>query len=58
MQWNAGEKWWTDLRNNEVDGHFLARKTIEDFGVGEEGSSLEILETLGGAAAGKVSFGL
>jgi len=26
------EGWQTDLRNNEVDGHFLARKKIEDLG--------------------------
>jgi len=31
---------------------------IEDFGVGGERPSLEILETSGGAAAVKVSFGL
>ena len=26
------EGWLTDLRNDEVDGHFLARKEIEDLG--------------------------
>jgi len=24
------EGWWTDLKNDEVDGHFFARKRIED----------------------------
>jgi len=52
------EKSGTDLMHDEVDGHLLARKTIEDFGIGGERPSLGILETLGGATAGKVSFGL
>jgi len=36
----------TDLRNDEVDGHFAAEEELESFGVGEEGASSEILELL------------
>jgi len=36
----------TDLRDDEVDGHFATEEKIESFGVGEEGASSEILELL------------
>ena len=48
----------TDLRNDEVDGHFTAEKMFESFGVGEEGTSSKILELLDSAAAGRVKLGL
>ena len=48
----------TDLRNDEVDGHFTTEKMFESFGVGEEGASTEILELLDSAAAGKVKLEL
>ena len=51
-------EWRTDLRNGEVDGHLVTRRMIEGFGVGEEGASLEILELLNSAAAGKVELEL
>jgi len=44
----------TDLRDDEVDGHFATEEKLESFGVGEERASSEILELLNGAAAGKV----
>ena len=50
--------WWTDLRDGEVDGHLVAKRMIEGFRVGEEGASLEILELLDSAAAGKVELEL
>jgi len=48
----------TDLRDDEVDGHFTTKEVLESFGVGEGGASLEILELLVDAAAGKVKLGL
>ena len=51
-------EWWTDLRNGEVDGHFLARKEIEDFKIGGEKPSLEFLELSNSVAARKVELGL
>jgi hypothetical protein len=36
----------TDLRDDEVDGHFATEEKLESFGVGEEGASSEILELL------------
>jgi len=36
----------TDLRDDEVDGHFATREKLESFGVGEEGASSEILKLL------------
>jgi len=48
----------TDLRNDEVDGHFTTEKIFESFGVGEEGASSRILELLDGTAAGKVRLEL
>jgi len=48
----------SDLRNDEVDGHLVTRRVIEGFGVGEEGTSSEILELLNSAAAGKVKLEL
>ena len=51
--------WSTDLRDGEVDGHFLAKEgVIEGFGVGEEGASLEILKLLNSAAARKLKLEL
>ena len=37
----------TDLKDDEVDGHFSTKEELESFGVGEEGASLEILELFG-----------
>ena len=34
---STGERWWTDLRHDEVDGHFLEKEKIGSLGVGEEG---------------------
>jgi len=48
----------TDLRNDEVDGHLVAKRMREDFRVGEEGASSEILELLDGAAAERVKLEL
>ena len=48
----------TDLRDEEVDGHFATEEMLEGFGVGEEGASSEILELLVDAAAGKVKLEL
>ena len=48
----------TDLRDDEVDGHFATEEMLESFGVGEEGASSEILELLNSAAAGKVRLEL
>ena len=36
----------TDLRDDEVDGHFATKEKLESFGVGEEGASSELLELL------------
>ena len=36
----------TDLRDDEIDGHFATKEELESFGVGEEGASSEILELL------------
>ena len=36
----------TNLRDDEVDGHFATEEKLESFGVGEEGASSEILEFL------------
>ena len=47
----------TDLRDDEVDGHFATEGKLESFGVGEEGASSEILELLDSAAAGKKKLG-
>jgi len=33
----------TNLRDDEVDGHFATEEKLESFGVGEEGASSEIL---------------
>ena len=51
-------EWRTNLRNSEVDGHLVTKRMIEGFRVGEEGASLEILELLNSAAAGKVELEL
>jgi len=48
----------TDLRNDEVNGHFTTEKMFESFGIGEEGASTKILELLDSAAAGKVKLEL
>ena len=48
----------TDLRDDEVDGHFTTEEVLESFRVGEEGASSEILELLNSAAAGKVRLEL
>ena len=48
----------TDLRNDEVDGHFTTEKMFESFGGDEEGTSSKILELLDSAAAGKVKLEL
>ena len=50
--------WRTNLRNGEVDGHFLTKRVIEGFKVGEEGASLEFLEISKSAAARKVELEL
>ena len=34
----------TDLRDDEVDGHFATEEKLESFGVVEEGALSEILE--------------
>jgi len=47
-------EWRTDLRNDEVDGHLVARRVVKGFEVGEEGTLSEILELLNSAAAGKI----
>jgi len=46
--------WWTDLRDGEVDSHFLARKKIEDSEVGGERPSLRFSEISNSATARKV----
>ena len=46
----------TNLRDDEVDGHFTAEEVLESFGVGEEGVSSGILELLDSAAAEKVKL--
>ena len=51
-------EWRTNLRDGEVDGHLFTMRMIEGFGVGEEGTSLEILEFSNDAAAGKVELEL
>ena len=48
----------TDLRNDEIDGHFATEKIFGGFGVGEEGTSSKILELLDSAAAGRVKLEL
>ena len=48
----------TDLRDDEVDGHFTTEEVLESFGVGEERASLEILELSNSAAARKAELGL
>jgi len=48
----------TDLRNDEVDGHLVAKRMSEDFGVGEEGASSEILEFWDDAATKRVKLEL
>jgi len=48
----------TDLRDDEVDGHFAVEEVLESFGVGVERASSEISELLDGAAAGKVKLEL
>ena len=48
----------TDLRNDEVDGHFTTEKMFESLGDGEEGTSSKILELLDSAAAGRVKLEL
>jgi len=50
--------WETDLRNDEVDGHFFARKRIEDFEDWCRKLLLKFLGVLGNAAARKVDFEL
>ena len=47
---------YADLRNDEVDGHLLAGKKIEDLGVGEERPLLKSVESLGDAAAKEGRF--
>jgi len=48
----------TDLRNDEVDGHFATGRIIESFEVGGEGTSSTILELLDSTTAKKVKLGL
>ena len=48
----------TDLRNDEIDGHFATERIFGGFGVGEEGTSSKILELLDSAAAGRVKLEL
>ena len=50
--------WWTDLRDGEVDGHFLVKKEIEDFKIGGEKPLLEFLELSNSTAARKVELWL
>jgi len=52
------EGWWTNLRNNEVDGHFFATKRIEDLEDWSRKLLLRFLEFSSNAAARKVDVGL
>jgi len=52
------EEWWTDLRNDEVDGHFFTRKRIEDLEDWGRKLLLRFLKFSSNATAKKVDFGL
>jgi len=52
------EEWYTDLRNDEVDGHFFTRKRIEDLEDWGRRLLLKFLDFSSNDATGKVDFGL